>query len=169
MFIKKYIETYWNHLIDDSLFLDQTFWLLMKFSNIDPLLHSHSGQLTRCQNFISSRWSAKIAPPVASRNKIPNCYIRTFYKEPFFHQKTMTLFSNMIRRSLVWVFEMLGLEIDLLFVKIIEFDFSWVDQCHVKCLFIKPTTKSWTTNRLDTINSFLGSLFDQLMVNWCFG
>ena len=99
-------------------------------------------------------------PQLQVGKKIPNCYIRAFYKEPFLpFKKHDFVFRTWFGEVFVWVFEMLGLEIDLLFIKIIEFDFSWVDQCHVKCLFIKPTTKSWRTNRLDTINDFLGSLF----------
>lgn len=112
----------------------------------------------------------KSPPQLQVGKKIPNCYIRAFHKEPFLpFKKHDFVFRTWFGEVFVWVFEMLGLEIDLLFIKIIEFDFSWVDQCHVKCLFIKPTTKSWRTNRLDTINGFLGSLFDQLMVNWWFG
>ena len=75
-------------------------------------------------------------PQLQVGKKIPNCYIRAFYKEPFLpFKKHDFVFRTWFGEVFVWVFEMLGLEIDLLFIKIIEFDFSWVDQCHVKCLF----------------------------------
>lgn len=96
-------KIHWNILKPPNrrfFFLDQSFWLL-KFSNIDPLLHSHSGQPTRCQNFISSRWSAKIAPPVASRKKNTQL-LHTGLSQGTFSsiQKTWLCFQNMIRRSL---------------------------------------------------------------------